>query len=344
MRAVRFTLSISALILCLFMAACNDDKEKQSSFTSEKSSETEKWNAYVSLSNESNSFIDNAAFYFSIFGTGVEPEVDSSRVDKFIHNMQARYRVMERIGATSSASAVAQAEKLPQSDLDKKALAFANSVKALWECFREVHGYYEAKSYADDKLAKGKLLHSRMLAIFAELQPAYKNFSIAMTDQNRKNMLRDAKQMRVEGMRVVPAALEFMVAARAASAEMERQQLTEDTVYKLDATAFKPYYDDLVKALAEMEAAGADKAQIEKEKLYEDRVESVVSYAKKIKASATSIQELAAKGEPKKDVPIWERPQPSIMNSPKNTPKDFDWLLDQMVGVYNTTIGTRKQR
>lgn len=342
---IKSLLGLAAMLTaaCLFLSACNDDGGKPSASNDAKAAEAAKWNAYVSLSNDSGGFMSRMASYFAVFGADAEPHVDSSTVAAFLGGRQTPVSFLKRIPQDVCDSVITEAGKTPQSELDKKALAYAQSIRAIWTTFKDVLSYYEAKSYADDGLAKGRQLHAAMLSEFGELQRTHESFSIAMTEQNTLNMLRDAKDMRAEGMKLTPAALEFVVAARAVSAELERQQLTEDTVYTLDTAAFKPQYDELVKALTEVQTAGDDKAQMEKEGLDAGRVETVVSYAKKIKGSATGIMELAAKGEPKKNA-FKMTDFNQRMNKEYNTPKDYDWLLEQLIGSYNRLLETRKAR
>lgn len=344
MRTMRRSLAVLLALFCLCLAACNEDGAGQSAAGDEKSTETTKWNTYVDLSNDCDKFVGRMASYFDAFGTDAEPVVQGEKVAVFLNPMQP-IEFMKRVPETLAESAIKEAEKAPQSELDGKALAFARNVQSIWGVYREAHEYYSAKSYADDGLAKGKELHAGMLAAFPELQRTYEDFVVAMAEQNRVNMLRGAKDMRAEGMTITPAALEFLVAAQEASAELERQQLTVDNIYTLDNAAFKPQYDALVNALSALTAAADDQERVKKEGLDPDRVSGLLSDARHLKGTATSIIERAAQGEPKRD-PNSIRLPSVAESSRKNreSPEQFAHLVGEFIKSYNRLLETRRAR
>lgn len=343
MRSKIFILAISLVILAgLGLTGCGDgggnnqagDEKKPAADSQADQIETEKWNAYVALSGKSDSLMKMFSEYENRLGNGPEPVLNDKDLAYFVKRIGESRRMMDQSTSALTAAAISQAEKKPQSDLDLKALAFARSVNQTWAKMAEIQGYYEAKSHVDDGLAKGREMHAGILADYQTLAAAYLVFSEAMDQQNRLIMAKETKSMRDGGLKILPAALDMLIAARDFNDEIGRQlaALNEEAPPVLEAAPLQALYERLVKGLAAIEAVEADQAQRQKEGLFDDRVARVVDYCRQIKGAATDVMAEANKGES----------SDSGLNA--KVLDEYNRKLDLFIGAYNRMIETRRTK
>lgn len=120
------------------------------------SSLTEKLNAYVGCINRlSERSYDSRARYFSWAN-----KKGPTGKERIIYGLYTIY------DTTDCKEAVAKANTLEpdDQDLEAAASAYAESVGALEPLLKEADDYYEQEDYKDDKMAKGKALHPRLVA------------------------------------------------------------------------------------------------------------------------------------------------------------------------------------
>ncbi|MDL2268547.1 YiiG family protein [Desulfosarcina sp. OttesenSCG-928-A07] len=327
------------LVVCLLFSACGSGEEEKAAAQAEKAVNTTRWNAYVALTNASDGFIQRISSYFQAVGKDVKPVVENEKIAFFLRNTKPGMDAMKSIAEEAAGFVIQEAEKPPQSELDIQALAFAQNLQSVWADFCQLYSYYESKSHTKDGLAKGRQLHTRMLADFKALTQAHEALSLTMAEQSMKNMQHNTQAMRDKGMTVTPAALEFVIAASAARTELTRQELSDDAVDKLDGAAFQSFCDELEKTLAKLETAGANQTQVGKENLSAEHVDAMIFAARQVKASAAGIMALSAKGEPeKKPDPILADPT----DEAPHTPTGYNHLVALCIQSYNNLVKMRK--
>lgn len=317
----KFLVLCLAAAFCLCLGACDSDTNAPSTAKDKSAdADTARWNAYVSLSNESAVLMEIFSRYPDVLGRNAEPDI-SGNLERFTKRVGENDRFFNRINDTETAKVLEQAAASKQEPLDAAAKAFAENVRTTLALQKEAQQYYAAKSYVDDKLAKGKEMHPKILAAYDALTASYETFSDLMSARDRVNILRNIEKMQKDGMKALPAALEFLVVAQDAASKMPREGA-------VDPAALKPEYDKMVQALAKITAVSTDEEQLKKERLYKDKVQFVAKTAGELKAHLTSQLEFASSGQQRK---------PKMGESPER----FRLLLDRYITGYNYMIEAR---
>lgn len=345
LRSLFIALAISAMVL----AGCGGSEEEKtpsasssSSATGEEASDSSRWNAYVDLFNSDNTF-SFAGKYLQATGTDEAPTVDDFSLNRFTGTVNIGGRTMTPEYADALNPVLEKAKASPQSELDLSTERYVEGLKKLRQGIYEAYVYYAARSHLDDGLEKGKTIHTAILTAYQESMEAYQSFAANMDKKNRELMLSEVKEMRKNGMSIVPSSLEFSIAAQSLADELKRQGLDEDTVYKLDAAAFEPFYKTLTDSLQTLEKEGTSEKYLTKEGLYKERVQTVTNSARKLKGIAANIKEKAAKGAPEpQSGPRMVRPLE--MGKIGDTPEAYFNALDLFTTSYNRMVEVRKSR
>jgi hypothetical protein len=309
------------VVLCLCLAVCGGDGANASaSKENDKKTATERWNAYLSLHNESSALMEIFSIYDEVLGSALEPVITED-LKRFVDRVGTNSSFFSRINDTVTADVLKRAAASERTDLDKAAEAFAEGVRTTLALQKKAQQYYAAKSHVDDKLAKGKEMHDEIVAAYDELAASYDLFYDLMEMHSRLNALEDIEEMRKEGMKAHPAALGFMIIA-----DNLASKLPEEGV--VDPAALKPDYDAMVTALAVLQAVAADERQVKKEGLLVGKMGEVAQCAGKIKATMTGMMEYASNPgrpprKPKRD----------------ETPEAFKEMLGRCTDAYNIMIG-----
>lgn len=133
---------------------------------------TEKMNAYIECINRlSERAYESRSRYFSWVGktgpTGKEP---------IIYGTYTIYETADCKQAIEKANALEPHD----ADLEAAASAYVTAVVALEPLLIEANDYYEQEDYKDDKMAKGKALHPRLVAAWDAFASADKTLSTAI--------------------------------------------------------------------------------------------------------------------------------------------------------------------
>lgn len=122
----------------------------------ESPSLTEKINAYVGCINRlSERAYDSRARYFSWVGKN-----GPTGKERIIYGTYTIYETADCKAGVDKANALEPHDK----DLEAAASAYVEAVVALEPLLKEADDYYEQENYKDDKMAKGKALHPRLVA------------------------------------------------------------------------------------------------------------------------------------------------------------------------------------
>jgi len=131
------------------------------------SSLTEKLNAYVGCINRlSGRAFDARERYFS----WVSPKGPTGR-ERIIYGTYTIYDTSECKGDVEKANALEPRD----ADLESAASAYVTAVVALEPLLKEADDYYTQEDYKDDKMAKGKALHPRLVAAWTAFATADSN-------------------------------------------------------------------------------------------------------------------------------------------------------------------------
>lgn len=124
--------------------------------SAEEAALTEKINAYVACINRlSERSYDSRARYFSWAS-----QKGPTGKERIIYGTYTIYDTAECRAGVEKANALEPDDK----ELEAAASAYADAVGVLEPLLKETDDYYEQENYKDDKMAKGKALHPRLVA------------------------------------------------------------------------------------------------------------------------------------------------------------------------------------
>lgn len=148
MRALSLALALACLLAPRPCTAAESGDEAQSL--------TQKLNAYVECINRlSERAYDSRSRYFSWVGKG-----GPTGKERIIYGTYTIYDTADCRDAVAKANPLAPRD----SQLEAAASAYVEAVVALEPLLKEADDYYEQEDYKDDKMAKGKALHPRLVA------------------------------------------------------------------------------------------------------------------------------------------------------------------------------------
>jgi len=126
---------------------------------------TEKLNAYVECINRlSERSYDSRERYFS----WVDAKKGPTGKERIIYGLYTIYDTSDCKGAVEKANALEPRD----GELEASAAAYVEAVVALEPLLKEADDYYEQEDYKDDKMAKGKALHPRLVAAWTAFAAA----------------------------------------------------------------------------------------------------------------------------------------------------------------------------
>ena len=152
-----------------------------------------------------------------------------------------------------------------QTELDRQANRYAGQLGKLWRLLREAREYYAEGKFAEDDFARGRALHTRMLAAAQLFWDADSEFSQLMKQEDRNRQIVNVAEMRAQGLAFMPSAIEFGLAAQDVCDEFLREAITANSMHKLNSERLRPLHDVLIKSLERLEQAGADEKRMQAE-------------------------------------------------------------------------------
>jgi hypothetical protein len=208
---------------------------------------TEKINAYVGCINRlSERSYASRRRYFE--GVGKNGPTGTERI------IYGTYTIYDTSGCRK---AVEKANTLEPRDaaLEAAASAYADAVGKLEPLLKEADAYYEQEDYKDDKMAKGKAMHPRLVAAwdaFAAADTALRNGVEVINDRRAAEQLAEIEQK--EGRKATYYVQALMIHAK--------RVLRAETSEKPDAAAIAKAvseFEDLVKGAEEFSGNGSGK-------------------------------------------------------------------------------------
>lgn len=346
-------LALLALCAILILPACGGDKEDTPTETNNTSAEssaaessaaesaessanetansqsadaTASWNAYVDLSNNMGSHLYDAIDkYFTAFGSNAtfqKPETDADRVD--FSNSVLNPGELEK-----SIDQVINVAKSQTGDLDQAALDVARPLKELWGDMVEMGSYIRTKEYIDDDYAKAHKLHAEILRAYEEVSAAAAVFEEKLFNEEGRVRAEDIKNMRANGLTVLPAMLAYLNSAQAVQDYLYHNEITYQNLDQLNLEEYTEVYSEMASNLKELEKVCENQEQIEKENLFNSGVTNYVEVSRNVKTEAATIIENIQEG---KDLS-------KLSSRSAGTPEQLNEEIDILIRRYNTIIG-----
>lgn len=184
MACPRILLTLAALLLCLPPA--------HAAPASEPPVITRKLNAYIGCMNRlSERSFESRARYFSWAG-----KTGPTGRERVIYGT---YTIYDTSGCRKAVEA-ANALEPHEADLEAAADAYVAAVTALEPLLKEADEYYEQENYKDDRMAKGKALHPRLVAAWDAFAAADSALRTRIDEiQDRRALERLAEIEKAEG-------------------------------------------------------------------------------------------------------------------------------------------------
>jgi hypothetical protein len=210
---------------------------------------TEKLNAYVGCINRlSSRSYDSRQRYFSWVGKN-----GPTGKERIIYGLYTIYDTSDCRKAVEKANAIEPRDP----ELEAAAAAYAAAVSRLEPLLQEADDYYKQENYKDDRMAKGRALHPRLIAAwdqFASADQALRAGVEAIND--RRSAERLAAIEAAEGRKA-----RYHVEALMMNAKRAKRALDAD---KPDLAAVMAALNDIEASVRALEqAAGADGAKID---------------------------------------------------------------------------------
>ena len=170
------------------------------------------------------------------------------------------------LGATATCSAgISRAKSMPPSDpkLEQVGLEFANSAAEIDKLITEADRYYENKDFRDDKWAKGKVLHPRLIAAWSRFSKEDKDLHDTLDGITKPLAQRVLSRIeREEGKKFRYGRKKTLIAARELVEASDPIGDDDDIDFALYGAAYTAFE----KALDDLEAYGAmHKAELSSE-------------------------------------------------------------------------------
>jgi G:T/U-mismatch repair DNA glycosylase len=200
--------------------------------TAHTSTATEKLNAYVGCINRlSSRAYDSQSRYFSW-----APKSGPTGRERIIYGLYTIYDTADCEKNVAAANALEPRD----SALEAAASAYVGAVTTLGPLLKEADDYYTQENYKDDKMARGKALHPRLVAAWDAFSAADKNLRAGVDAINDKRKLEALKEIEAKEGKTTRYHIEALMI------DAKRLLRTQ--------TADKPDLGEITKALAAYEA------------------------------------------------------------------------------------------
>ncbi|UQZ90164.1 hypothetical protein C4J81_13530 [Deltaproteobacteria bacterium Smac51] len=327
-------LLVCAATLALFLGGCSgDDKGNEAASgggAADKNApaidETDKWNAYVSLSNELHKdFLEAYNAYLEAFGSdetfripddekGQKLAGEFRRVASHVSNMK---KPLEEVARVSTAE--------PQNDLDKAATALEASLSPMLEAMLTMREYLQNKEYIDDNYAKAAELHKTFMTNSAGFEAALPPFTDQIDAMEPVMREKSMKEMREQGQKIRPEMLSVLMAGEKILVYLDEKGLNAENFHSLNIDEFRPLYSAMGEAIKKLEEVATDE-QAEAESLHMGSLKDYISVAKETRTQAAAMIENVL--EKKNPHSTWG----------SGTPEKYSKSFDLLISRYNSYI------
>lgn len=279
----------------------------------------DKNNSYVILFNVITGELDNAVnhYFDSIGEEEYLPEKEGFRYEPFAFSSATGQAINE---------AAAFPDKEPKLLIDPSVAAIQPVAKKVWDLLREADAYYAGAAYKSDNFARGKELHAVIDAATDELWPLLEVFHSHIDRMGEQVLTQEIKDRLAEKYFISAALMQTMMQSKAVLFWLNRQDIGDRNIRELDVAAFRPQYDALAQALANLEAAAKKNSPLQ-EGLRATDVQSFIGAATTLKTCAANMVTLAQNAKKKK---------PGAGTPGNELPSDYADQLFRVIAIYNT--------
>lgn len=320
---------MAIIMLGTMLSACSASTpaadQAAASITPGDSKKIEKYNAYVGLNNLMTGRINEVlVHYFEKFGVDKQPVMEKNLSFIMLGIADSEREVIDKANSyTASRPAFA--------DVDPVVIKLTPVIKDLLSVLDDQKAYYDSKGYVDDKFAKGKQLHTRLVSANLAYETVAKRYYTALQKLANEQRLAELQKLKDADQQIRYNALKFLIDAEAVAIEIDEQGITAGNVLKLDMKKFKAKYDIMTADMNELITITKDKKRIQKEGINSFGIQNYVDSATEAKAAASKIIERINKKEAVSDSDL----NGQFLNTTDGTPENFNYKLSKAIERYN---------
>lgn len=308
--------------MCALLSACSISENSNSKI------DTEKYNAYITLSNYMNGWLHEAVtIYFKEFG--IKEEI---AIDKDFDSFQT-FPILQGHKDDVEKSLEYASKKPSFGAADDSMKALCPKLKELMDTLNEIENYYNTKSFVDDDFAKGKELHKRLYSQYNEYvilaEKFFSDFDV-ITQQKKQEDLEDLKKS------------DYMIRHYAMSIVMRAQDIersfydtgvNDSNILDYDVNKYKEKYDLLTEDINKFMEYSKDDERLKKEGLEGNAfVGSFKGDVERMKVTATDIMQILET----KDTSINSDTKGKVTTGGQNAPLEyFSRKVSSMIDSYN---------
>lgn len=327
---------LSMIILSsFFIVSCGDQSTKTTQKSESKevaketptklsidNNETKKYNQYVKFYNTGlNDITKHLNDYFRNAG-----EAQSLQQGKG-YTSGSSYRDWENIKSIINEKPVIK----EMDDAATQLIPLAEELDGLLDAARK---YYKAKDYVDDKYAKGKELHTKILANSEKFKTAYKKFNMAIKNKEFEVRTAEMEQAKKDGNKLVYNRILVFNLMDKIMNELDRQNISASNVLSTDLSKIKPLYEEFSQAQKTLREIIDDK--LSKDKDLANKY-AFANYAETTTEFKVAVIDLIERVETKKPVSQAELHIGYAIPS-KGTPEQLEKVREKAIDSYNRSL------
>lgn len=291
-----------------------------------KKKELEKYNAYVGLNNVMMGRIQEVLIdYFEEVGMEAEPVIEKH----FSYTMLS----ISSYNKSDVEKYLAYADQKPEfAQLDPSVVKLKPVINELISVLSEAHEYYEIKGYVDDKFAKSKELHTKIVNTYKTYETISNEFFDALEVMEEERTKAELKALQDADKMLRYSTIKTLLDAEEVAKEFETQGITAKNILELDLEKFKVKYNVLVEDLKALTEYSQDAARVKNEGFDSYNLESYVEKIKELKVAATNVIDRVNK---KKKVDDFHLDSSFFTENQEGTPENFNKHLGEAINTYN---------
>jgi Protein of unknown function (DUF3829) len=303
------------------------EQPKAESEQQTKMKELEKYNAYVGLNNVMVGRMHEVLVeYFEEIGMEAEPIID----EHFSYTMLS----VSSYDKSDVEKYLAYTDQKPEfAQLDPIVVKLKPVINELISVMGEAHEYYEIKGYVDDKFAKSKELHTKLVNTYKTYETISNEFFDALDVLDKERTKAELKDLQDADKMLRYSTIKTLLDAEEVAKEFEAQGITAKNIIELDLEKFKVKYDVLVEDLKALTEYSQDAARVKKEGFDSYTLERYVDKIKELKVAATNVIDRVNK---KKKVDDFHLDSSFFTENQEGTPENFHKHLGEAIDSYNT--------
>ncbi|MCM3042622.1 YiiG family protein [Paenibacillus motobuensis] len=240
-KVVNWFLCIILLVIATTACSLPTSRDLKGASARDETKDTNKYNAYIELSNQINGGMYGSIFnnYVDRFGWEEEIYID----DEFNGYSTTPFipTVIEHAGKTLNFASVEPS----YGATDEKVKELMPIIIDMMNANNDIESYYTAKTYVDDDFEKGRELHKRYIALFEKYIEVGQQFLDEFSEITRERKYSDAEKLKDEDMLIRYYALLTVLRAQEIQEAFYNKGVGDDNILDFDVKEYEELYNML---------------------------------------------------------------------------------------------------